>query len=130
MQIDIVKLKAQILCGAELAMGPGKADLLEAIDREKSISGAGRALGMSYRRTWLLVDTMNRCWRDKPVETLAGGAKGRGAHLTPAGRALLKAYRAMEADIARLIERKHLDGLQSLLRDSPLEMRTGMDNAI
>ncbi len=54
MLIGPLKLKAQVICGDEFAMGPGKADLLEAIDREGSISAAGRALGMSYRRTWLL----------------------------------------------------------------------------
>ena len=55
-----LKIKLQLFCGDEIAMGPGKADLLEAIAREGSISGAGRALGMSYRRTWMLVDVMNR----------------------------------------------------------------------
>ena len=54
-----LRLKLQVYCGDEIAMGPGKADLLEAIDREGSISAAGRALGMSYRRAWLLVDAMN-----------------------------------------------------------------------
>jgi molybdate transport system regulatory protein len=59
----ILKLKIQLYCGDEIAMGPGKADLLEAIAREGSISGAGRAMDMSYRRAWLLVDAMNRCWK-------------------------------------------------------------------
>jgi hypothetical protein len=63
-----LKLKLQLYCGDEIAMGPGKADLLEAIAREGSISAAGRALGMSYRRAWLLVDTMNRCFRAPLVE--------------------------------------------------------------
>ncbi len=62
MLVGPLKLKAQIYCGDEIAMGPGKADLLEAIEREGSISKAGQAMGMSYRRTWLLVDAMNRCW--------------------------------------------------------------------
>ena len=60
MRLGKLKIKAQLYCGDELAMGPGKADLLEAIDREGSISAAGRAMGMSYRRSWLLVDGMNR----------------------------------------------------------------------
>ena len=72
-RVGALKLKAQLLCGVEGAMGPGKADLLEAIDRTGSISAAGRALGMSYRRCWLLVDAMNRCWHEKLVETAAGG---------------------------------------------------------
>jgi outer membrane receptor protein involved in Fe transport len=56
--IGPLKLKAQLFCEHETAMGPGKADLLEAIDREGSISAAGRVMGMSYRRTWLLVGTL------------------------------------------------------------------------
>ena len=78
-----LKIKLQLFCGDEIAMGPGKADLLEAIAREGSISGAGRALGMSYRRTWMLVDVMNRCWRQPLVETSAGGSHGGGARVTP-----------------------------------------------
>src|SRR5665213_857482 len=78
-----LKLKAQLLCGDELAMGPGKADLLEAIRTEGSISAAGRKLGMSYRRTWLLVDTMNRCWAQPLVDATPGGGESRGTRLTP-----------------------------------------------
>ena len=100
-QIGPLKLKAQILCGEELAMGPGKADLLEAIAAEGSISGAGRKLGMSYRRTWLLADAMNRCWTAPLVEATAGGGQGKGARLTPCGREVLDAYRALEADLAQ-----------------------------
>jgi molybdate transport system regulatory protein len=92
-----LKLKAQLLCGDAVAMGPGKADLLEAIAREGSISAAGRAMGMSYRRTWLLVDEMNRCWREPLVATTRGG--GGGASVTEAGRAMLADYRAIEAAI-------------------------------
>jgi molybdate transport system regulatory protein len=95
-----LKLKAQILCGEELAMGPGKADLLEAIRTEGSISAAGRKLGMSYRRTWLLVDTMNRCWAQPLVEATPGGGEGRGTRLTATGLEILAAYRALEAAIA------------------------------
>jgi molybdate transport system regulatory protein len=94
-----LKLKAQMFCGGETAMGPGKADLLEAIDREGSISGAGRAMGMSYRRTWLLVDAMNRCWAEPLVEATPGGGAGKGAHLTPCGRRVLEAFRALDAEL-------------------------------
>lgn len=99
-----LKIKAQILCGEEFAMGPGKADLLDAIAKEGSISAAGRALGMSYRRSWLLVDTMNRCWTAPLVETTAGGGKGKGARLTPLGREVLKGYRALEAGLVSASE--------------------------
>ena len=94
-----LKLKAQLFCGPEIAMGPGKAALLDAIAATGSISGAGRALGMSYRRAWLLVDVMNRCWEAPLVETAAGGSHGGGARVTPLGMEILAAYRRLEAAI-------------------------------
>ena len=119
MRVGPLKLKAQILCGDELAMGPGKADLLEAIDREGSISAAGRSLGMSYRRTWLLVDGMNRCWTDRLVDTTAGGGTGRGARLSDAGRDVLARYRALEARLATVVD-ADLAALSGMLRSAPL----------
>jgi molybdate transport system regulatory protein len=92
-----LSLRVRVTCGEEIAMGPGKADLLEAIAREGSISAAGRSLGMSYRRCWLLVDTMNRCWAAPLVEAKVGGGKGGGARVTEMGERVLAAYRAMEA---------------------------------
>jgi molybdate transport system regulatory protein len=98
-----LKLKVQIMCGEEIAMGPGKADLLEAIVREGSISGAGRAMGMSYRRAWLLVDAMNRCWAE-PLVRAGPGRAGRdgsgGARLTALGEEVLGHYRALQAAVA------------------------------
>ena len=90
-----LKIKVQIHCGEEIAMGPGKADLLEAIRRHGSISAAGRAMGMSYRRAWLLVDAMNRCWEAPLVHTVPGGAEGSGARLTELGDRVLEQYRAL-----------------------------------
>lgn len=117
-----LKLKAQIMCGDAIAMGPGKADLLEAIAREGSISAAGRALGMSYRRTWLLVDEMNRCWVERLVATGRGG--GGGAALTEAGRAVLASYRALEAAIdAAAGGTTAFDELGAMLRAEPLAVR-------
>jgi molybdate transport system regulatory protein len=94
------KISARLLCGGEIAIGPGKAALLEAIEQAGSISAAGRALGMSYRRTWMLVDVMNRCWSGPLVATAAGGAHGGGAKVTPLGREVLAAYRAWQAALA------------------------------
>lgn len=119
MRVGALKLKLQLLCGELYALGPGKADLLEAIGREGSISGAGRVLSMSYRRTWLLVDEMNRCFREKLVETLAGGGRLRGARLTATGRMVVEAYREMEAETARAAEGCAYDRLTALLRDAP-----------
>ena len=91
-----LKLKAQLFCGTEIAMGPGKAALLDAIAATGSISAAGRRLGMSYRRAWLLVDVMNRCWETPLVETAAGGSHGGGARVTTLGADILAAYRRLE----------------------------------
>lgn len=120
MLVGPLKLKVQLFCGDEPAIGPGKAMLLDAIDREGSISGAGRATGMSYRRTWLLVDSMNRCFTDRLVDTAPGGGKGRGARLTDTGRAVLSAYRALDTRVAEAAEGPDLTMLRGLLRDAPL----------
>lgn len=119
MKIGPLKLKLQLVCGDAYAMGPGKADLLEAIAREGSISAAGRALGMSYRRTWLLVDEMNRCFRERLVETLVGGGAERGARLTECGRAVLAAYRDLEADIAAALPSNAYRRLVEAMLDEP-----------
>ena len=71
--------------GDSYAMGPGKADLLDAIHATGSISAAGRKLGMSYRRAWLLVDEMNRCFRAPLVEARLGGSGGGGWALKRCG---------------------------------------------
>lgn len=113
-----LKLKAQLLCGDELAMGPGKADLLDAIQASGSISGAGRKLGMSYRRTWLLVDAMNRCWSEPLVEATPGGGEHRGARVTPVGLEVLAAYRALEAAVADAAE-EPLKALEAKLLEAP-----------
>ena len=118
MRIGALKLKAQLLCGDAIAMGPGKADLLEAIATHGSISAAGRALGMSYRRTWLLVDEMNRCFVERLV--VAGRGGGGGAKLTDAGRDALTAYRALEAAIDAAVEGTvALEVLSRALREVP-----------
>lgn len=114
-----LKIKIQIHCGEEIAMGPGKADLLEAIIREGSISAAGRALGMSYRRTWLLVDAMNRCWGEPLVGTAAGGSHGGGARVTELGQTILAHYRALQDGAATLTGGADWEALQGALRSEP-----------
>ena len=95
-----LKIKIQLYCGGEIAMGPGKADLLDAIREHGSISAGGRALGMSYRRVWLLVDAMNRCWREAIVETTPGSSHGGGARVTAFGETILRHYRALQDRLA------------------------------
>lgn len=114
-----LKLKAQILLGDEIAMGPGKADLLEAIERTGSISAAGRALAMSYRRTWLLVDAMNRCWKEPLVETATGGSHGGGARLSTLGKRVLHCYREVEQRINSCSQSQELAELLDALRPAP-----------
>jgi molybdate transport system regulatory protein len=87
-------------------IGPGKIGLLEAIDREGSISAAGRALGMSYRRAWELVDAMNRFLGSPAVAASIGGTNGGGAVLTDAGRGLIADYRAIERAAHKAAEKR------------------------
>ncbi len=98
--------RLRVLLGESIAIGPGKAALLEAIARHGSISAAARANGMSYRRAWNLVDTMNRCFVTPLVESSAGGAHGGGASLTELGQAVLAAYRDMEIKATRAVARE------------------------
>jgi molybdate transport system regulatory protein len=78
------------------AMGPGKAELIERIAETGSISGAARAMGMSYRRAWQLVEALNRDYRERVFDTATGGKRGGGARVTPFGRQILALFRSME----------------------------------
>ena len=82
--------------GDVILMGPGKADLLEAIDDTGSIRSAADRIGMSYMRAWSLVRTMNDCYREPLVARTRGGARHGGAVITPLGRKVLALYREME----------------------------------
>jgi len=99
--IPRVQFRVRFSRGDDIAVGPGKVDLLEAIEASGSISAAARSLGMSYRRAWLLVDTMNRCFRAPLVEAEAGGKRGGGARLTRLGAEVIERYRRIERDAAR-----------------------------
>ncbi|MCW1383537.1 LysR family transcriptional regulator [Novosphingobium sp. KCTC 2891] len=114
-----LKIKIQLFCGDEIAMGPGKADLIDAIARTGSISAAARALGMSYRRAWLLVDTMNRCFAAPLVTTLPGGAPGSGAQVSPLGAEVLGHYRALQAQAAGITNGDDVAAISRALLDSP-----------
>ncbi len=116
----LLKIKIQCYCGDEIAMGPGKADLLDAIMTHGSISAAGRALGMSYRRTWMLVDTMNRCWSGLLVETSAGGTKGGGARVTELGRSILQDYRALQQSLDDTAQSQSWRALEAAIRQKPI----------
>ena len=115
-----IALKLRLLRDDEVAMGPGKADLLDAIAQTGSISAAARAMDMSYRRAWLLVDVMNRSFREPLVLGAAGGKQGGGAQVTEAGMKVLTQFRTMEA-AAMAAAKPHLKVLVRQLRtdDTP-----------
>lgn len=93
----------RILIGAATALGPGKVGLLEAIAESGSISAAARAMGMSYRRAWMLVDTMNACFVGDLVTTNTGGVGGGGAAITPLGQDVIRRYHDMEERAAQSV---------------------------
>jgi molybdate transport system regulatory protein len=101
-------------------IGPGKIELLEQIASLGSISAAGRALGMSYRRAWELVDDTNQIFGKPVAERQVGGKGGGGATLTAFGLSLVSHYRAIER-AAEEIARTHIDVLEGEVKSS---MRT------
>ena len=97
------KPQIRILFRKAIAMGPGKAELLQAIERTGSISAAAREMDMSYRRAWLLVDTMNQSFKQVLVSTETGGQRGGGARVTEFGHEVLARYLAMESKAANAV---------------------------
>ncbi|WP_428539982.1 winged helix-turn-helix domain-containing protein [Rhodopila sp.] len=96
-------------------IGPGKVAVLEEIARSGSISAAGRALHISYRRTWELVEDLNASLGAPVVQAAAGGRRGGGASLTELGQAVVSRYRAIERDCVEAA-RRHLTVLQRAVR--------------
>jgi molybdate transport system regulatory protein len=90
------QFRLRVKVGTEVAIGPGKIAILEAIAQTGSISAAGRKLGMSYRRAWLLVDQMNHYFKEPVVQTINGGTQGGGTTLTKMGLDVIKLYRDIE----------------------------------
>ena len=107
--------RLRITRGEDIAVGPGKVDLLAMIAETGSITSAAKALGMSYRRAWLLVDTMNRCFKSPVVDAEAGGRRGGGTALTPLGIEVVRRYRRSEA-LAKKAAAAELAALTKLLR--------------
>jgi len=105
-------LSVRIDLDADDRIGPGKILLLENIRKFGSISAAGRAMDMSYKRAWDLVDEINRICRQPAVERQTGGKNGGGAALTPFGASLVARYRKIERDAASAV-RKELAALRS-----------------
>jgi molybdate transport system regulatory protein len=91
----------RVTSGEAIAVGPGKVDLLEAIQRMHSITAAAKSMNMSYRRAWLLVDELNASLKKPAVSSANGGKDGGGSQLTDVGLALVDVYRRIEARAAK-----------------------------
>jgi molybdate transport system regulatory protein len=89
-------LTLRVVAASAPAMGPGKAELIERIAQTGSISAAARAMGMSYRRAWQLVEALNAAYKEPVVVTAIGGQRGGGARVTPHGKRLAALFRRME----------------------------------
>lgn len=111
--------RLRLKAGDTVALGPGKIQLLEQIHQQRSISAAARAMKMSYRRAWLLVDTMNTCFRDPLVITATGGSKGGGAELSPTGRQVLALYQSYIDTVRQCDELSELSALLATRHSPP-----------
>ena len=115
------QLVVRIKLGGDGVFGPGKAELLESIDRLGSISAAARVMRMSYRQAWMLLDTMNQAFRGPLVETRQGGPRGGGAVLTHLGKRILVCYRALQRKAAKSTR----DDLEAILSLTAAGLRPG-----
>lgn len=120
-----VQCRVRVTRGEDIALGPGKMQLLAAIGVAGSISGAAREMHMSYRRAWLLVETMNSCFQSPLIETVTGGRAGGGAQLTAEGVKVLEGYQAMLREVEHVAQ-QHIG---KLLKDSPLVSEKDVNKA-
>ena len=107
--------RLRVICGEEIALGPGKVDLLALVSKTGSIREAAERMGMSYMRAWKLIKTMNACFKEPLVEAVRGGRAHGGAALTKTGRRALELYQRIEADCVNASKRRWKE-LKSLLR--------------
>jgi molybdate transport system regulatory protein len=119
-----IRLTVRVDFGSDRALGPGKIKLLETIGKTGSITQAGRALGMSYRRAWLLVDDLNHSFREPVVIKQPGGVQGGGATLTKFGRELITKYRAIETKATAMATRQLQELEISLRKPAPPAQRS------
>jgi molybdate transport system regulatory protein len=107
--------RLRVTCGEDIALGPGKAELLQYLKETGSIAEAARRIGMSYMRAWTLLKTMERCFKQPLVKTGRGGRQGGGAELTETGLKALALYRRMEEESLRATHTAWLE-MRRLLR--------------
>jgi molybdate transport system regulatory protein len=108
-------LKLTVVLGSGARIGPGKAKLLESIRDTGSISAAAREMGMSYKRAWQLLDSLNTAFEPAVVTTTMGGSGGGGARLTDFGHELLKRYRRMQEQAQAMLG-EDLERLEQVAR--------------
>jgi molybdate transport system regulatory protein len=108
------------------SIGPGKIRLLEAIRDSGSLSQAARDIGMSYRRAWLLVESLRQCFRIPVTVASTGGKDGGGMSVTDFGNSLIKSYRQLELDLATLTARNFRAILPTVVRQSKSPLRTSI----
>ena len=108
----------RIELGSDTLLGPGKAALLSGIRDTGSIAAAGRRMGMSYKRAWYLIDTLNKAFQEPLVSASKGGRRGGGAVLTGTGDAILDSYLRMERLASEAVAGE-LDLLASLMKPAP-----------
>ncbi|WP_370331341.1 winged helix-turn-helix domain-containing protein [Aquicoccus porphyridii] len=115
---DPPRLRLRIVFGEDEMIGPGKAELLERVAQTGSIAAAGRDMGMSYKRAWQLIGTLNAMFDAPLVESTRGGPGGGGAVLTDAGHEVLALYRAVEHE-ATVANSGPLARLHAKLKKAP-----------
>ena len=101
-----ISVRVRIYFGAELAVGPGRVELLEGVHRTGSLAEAARGMGMSYRRAWMLMQSLNESLESPATISAKGGRGGGGATVTPVGIKLIRTYRRLEARTMRDVERR------------------------
>lgn len=114
-----ILLRPRLYLGEGLSIGPGKIELLRALDRARSISAAARELGMPYKRAWMLIDSLNQGFGRPVAKTVIGGKGGGGAGLTPLGERLVAAYDELQARL-NTSARAELDAFVALLNEADL----------
>jgi molybdate transport system regulatory protein len=110
-----IKPRLRVNCGRDIALGPGKIELLALLVETGSLNEAARRMEMSYMRAWTLVETMEKCFREPVVVRERGGTSGGGMKVTDTGRRALALYQEMEAAALKAIE-PPWQRLQALLR--------------
>lgn len=106
--------RPRVYIGQGLAVGPGKIDLLREVAEGHSISAAARVMGLTYKRAWLLIDSLNKGFGQPVVVASAGGKGGGGARLTPLGEGLVARYMRLQAKL-NTASRAELDAFRELL---------------